>query len=259
MASRMSPAVLLTLLLVTGSGFAPADAGEGRFWPGKERWREAFRRAARDPVTWAPAAGAAVIGLGGWDEDITEWAMRETPVFGSNSNALKRSDDLRTATHLVMLGTVFVVDEPEQPWKNGVRRVLVQHAAAFATTTLTSGLKAATDRERPDGADRESFPSGHSSRSFSYAASGRRNLQDSDLPRGVRTGLGIAITTLAGGTAWARVEAGKHHPVDVLAGAALGNFISVLINDAFLDSHQQVRFGVQLGRDESRFMIAARW
>jgi len=35
-------------------------------------------------------------------------------------------------------------------------------------------------------------------------------------------------------TAWARVEAGKHYPSDVLAGAALAHFVTVFIHDAFL-------------------------
>ena len=259
MVHRMPSALFPALVLIAFAASMPAHAGKGSFWPGKDRWRQAVRTAARDPHTWAPAAGAAAIGLGGWDDGISDWAIRETPVFGSNRNALAWSDDLRTASHLAMLGTLFVVDEPDQPWKKGVRRLMVQHAAAYATTTLTAGLKAAVDRERPDRADRESFPSGHSSRSFSYAASARRNLQDSTLPRGVQTGLAVGMTTLAGATAWARVEAGKHHPSDVLAGAALGNFVSVLINDAFLDGKPDVAVGLNLSRAESRFTIVARW
>ncbi len=253
------PALYTALILVAVLVSAPAQAGQDRFWPTKERWRKAFRTAARDPVTWAPAAGAALIGLGGWDSDISDWAIRENPVFGSNQNAIEWSDDLRTAAHLAQLATLFVVAEPEHPWRSRGRRFVVQHAAAYVTTTLTSGLKAATDRERPDRSDRESFPSGHSSRSFSYAASGRRNLRDSGLPRGVREGLGIGLTSLAAGTAWARVEAGKHNPTDVLVGAALGNFVSVLINDAFLATKPDIMVGLYLGGGESGITLVARW
>jgi membrane-associated phospholipid phosphatase len=35
--------------------------------------------------------------------------------------------------------------------------------------------------------------------------------------------------------AWARVEARKHYPSDVLAGAALGHFLTAFIHDAFLN------------------------
>ena len=249
----------VALILALAISAVPLQAGGGRFWPDKERWRDALLTAARDPLTWVPAAGATVIGIGGWDSSISNWAIRETPVFGSSSNALNWSDNLRTASHLVLLGTMFTVHEPEKPWKKGARRFVVQHVAAITTTTLTSGLKTAADRDRPDGSDRESFPSGHSSRAFSYAASGRRNLRDSRLPRGLRTGIGIGLVTLAGGTAWARVEGGKHYPTDVLVGAALGNFVSVVINEAFLGAEPDIQVGVRLDRGESQLMIMARW
>ncbi len=40
---------------------------------------------------------------------------------------------------------------------------------------------------------------------------------------------------LASGVAWARVEGQKHYPSDVLAGAALGHFLTAFIHDAFLN------------------------
>ena len=40
----------------------------------------------------------------------------------------------------------------------------------------------------------------------------------------------------AWGTAWARVEAGKHYPSDVLASAALANFVAGFIQRAFISS-----------------------
>jgi hypothetical protein len=41
-------------------------------------------------------------------------------------------------------------------------------------------------------------------------------------------------TFLGYSVAWARVELGAHYPTDVLAGAVLGNFVSLLLHDAFL-------------------------
>ena len=49
-----------------------------------------------------------------------------------------------------------------------------------------------------------------------------------------KTAMRVGVMTLAAGTAWARVEAKKHFPSDVLAGAALGNFIASFVHDAFL-------------------------
>ena len=40
---------------------------------------------------------------------------------------------------------------------------------------------------------------------------------------------------VASGVAWARVEARRHYPSDVLAGAALGHFLTAFVHDAFLN------------------------
>jgi len=53
---------------------------------------------------------------------------------------------------------------------------------------------------------------------------------------GGTTSLRIGLASLTTGTAWARVEAGKHFPSDVLAGMALGHLIGAFINDVFWDS-----------------------
>ena len=75
------------------------------------------------------------------------------------------------------------------------------------------GLKRAFPEERPDHSDRRSFPSGHTSVSFSAAAS----LEDR---YGWKAGLpAFAVATFVG---VARVEARKHHWYDVVAGAAIG-------------------------------------
>jgi len=45
------------------------------------------------------------------------------------------------------------------------------------------------------------------------------------------------------GTGWARVEAQKHYPSDVLAGMALGNFMAAFIYDAFMGLEPPWRIG----------------
>ncbi len=54
------------------------------------------------------------------------------------------------------------------------------------------------------------------------------------MPGKVRLPLKITNFCLATGVAWARVEGERHYPSDVLAGAALGHFISAFIHDAFI-------------------------
>jgi membrane-associated phospholipid phosphatase len=54
------------------------------------------------------------------------------------------------------------------------------------------------------------------------------------MEEGLRLPLQIGNLLLATGVGWSRVEAGKHFPSDVLAGAALGHFLSAFIHDAFM-------------------------
>jgi hypothetical protein len=50
----------------------------------------------------------------------------------------------------------------------------------------------------------------------------------------VRTGL-KAVSYATGVTVgWARIESPSHFPSDVLAGAAIGDFLTLFIHDAFL-------------------------
>ncbi len=250
----------IALSMVSGLlAVSTARADQNKFWPKKDRWCSAFRQAARHPGTWAPAAGAVVVAVADLDQDISDWATGHTPIFGSVETATSRSDDLRTMTHIGMVATLFVVERGERPVGEWIGRFLVQHGAAVVTTSLTAGLKSVSGRTRPDGSDSESLPSGHSSRVFSYAASGWRNLGDSDLSPGWRRGLGIGITSLAAATAWARVEAGKHYPSDVLTGVALGNFITRVVNDAFLDHPNQVNVQASLGSDHYYLAVGWTW
>lgn len=231
---RAVPAIVV--LVAASSVLAARSPAKGRhFWPGKERWRRAAVVALRDPGTWVPAGGAVVIAAGGWDDNLSRWAVEHTPVFGSTRAALARSDDLRFASHLGMIATALFVPPGGEPrWRHRFKTLLVEQGGFVVTTSLTGALKSVTGRERPDMSDDLSFPSGHASQAFAYEASASYNLRAGTLPPPVRTGLDVLLKSLAAGTAWARVEGGVHYPSDVLAGAALGNFVSRLVCEAFL-------------------------
>jgi hypothetical protein len=245
------------LACVVAGSLSLAPPAHARFWPHGADWRHAAFEALRDPGTWAPAGTAVVIAAGGWDRDISDWAVKSTPIFGSVDNAETWSDRLRAASDVCMIGTALSVHDDEHPWLTRGKTLAIEEAGAIATTSLTSLLKNATDRERPDASDFESFPSGHASRAFAYAAGSRRNLDATGLGRGWRIGLTAGFETLAAGTAWARVEAGKHFPTDVLAGAALGNYVGLFVHDAFLRAGGNTQ--VFLNADPHRPSFTVSW
>jgi membrane-associated phospholipid phosphatase len=205
--------------------------------PGWERVRTSAVNAARNPWVWAPLLGAGVVQFDNWDHRISDWARSETPIFGSTENAAQWSDDLRTAAHITFLGTVaFTPGGSSAPeWVlNKAKGLGVQLTAAAVATGTTRLLKDATDRERPNGADTESFPSGHTTSSAVFGRLASENLESIEMSEPVRLGLDIGLDAVTIGTAWARVEAGAHFPSDTLVGMALGNFCGMFFNDAFL-------------------------
>jgi membrane-associated phospholipid phosphatase len=99
---------------------------------------------------------------------------------------------------------------------------------------VTGELKKRTDRERPNGLEDESFPSGHTSSSAAHTRLASRNLRSIDMSDDARLLSDVGLTALMVGTSWARIEAGWHFPSDTLFSMALGHFIASFLNDGFL-------------------------
>ncbi|MEA1927285.1 MAG: phosphatase PAP2 family protein [Candidatus Auribacterota bacterium] len=206
--------------------------------PSGHRFLSALTGAALDPGTWVPTAGALVFTIDDWDHKVSRWATRKTPVFGSNDKADRASTNLRDGL-LVWAGITTIATpggEDMGPWLlSKAKGGLVEFGAWKLSRMATNGLKSTTGRNRPDNSSDQSFPSGHSTQAFSASAIATLNINTIGIPPAIRTGLRITTVTAAVGTAWARVEAGRHYPTDVLAGAALANFITVFIYRSFLD------------------------
>jgi hypothetical protein len=244
---------------------ACATLPNGRSWgedatyrPGWERVKQSALHAARDPWVWAPLLGAGLLQIDDWDRAVSDWAREETPVFGSQQSAEDWSDDLKSASTVAFHGSVLATPSGADPsdWLlNKARAYLVEGSAIWLTSLTTQELKAATDRERPNGLAEESFPSGHTSASAVHTRLASRNLRSMDLEPGMRRGLDYGLHALTLGTSWARIEAGWHFPSDTLFSIALGYFLAAFFHDAFmgLDADPPVQLSVTPGGAELRW------
>jgi membrane-associated phospholipid phosphatase len=191
-----------------------------------------------EPQTFVPAAGALVFGLSKWDKKVSHWATEHTPIFGSIQNAqndrLYLEIPLYTEVFITALATPSGADSKDWVYSK-LKGIAVEGAAELVTAGATSLLKDATGRTRPNGSSNKSFPSGEASAAFSSVALSNRNLDSIELPQEVKIPLKVVNILLGSSVAWARVEAQEHFPSDVLAGAALGNFLSATVHDSFLN------------------------
>jgi hypothetical protein len=229
-------------IVVFASGCATLPNGHG--WgedatlrPGWTRMREAAVDAAKDPWVWAPLVGAAAFQIDNLDRRTSDWAREHTPVFGSQRHAEQWSDDLRDASAVAHYVTMIATpsgNEPAEWMLNKAKGALVDAAAVATTGFITNSVKDLSDRERPNGDDSASFPSGHTSSSAVHTRLASRNLRSIDMSEGWHRTADVGLTALTLGTSWARIEAGWHYPSDTLVGMALGNFIASFVNDAFL-------------------------
>ena len=103
--------------------------------------------------------------------------------------------------------------------------------AAVVNFGYTELLKVAVGRERPNGQDNKSFPSGHTSNSFALAAVAERHY-------GWK--VGVPAYVLAAVVGASRIQQDKHYLSDVVAGATLGYIVGrtvVRVNSQPLETH----------------------
>ncbi len=229
--------LLLTALAMGCSSMSPR--GPQLRMPGtaQDAARAAWT-ALRDPMVWGPAAGAAVFLVADADASVSDWAVEETPLFGSPEDAASFSDDARlwlfgAFTGSAALAMLDADAGAAEPAVDAGRFLAVQYGAAGGALATTYVLKRAVGRERPNGSSDLSMPSGHATHAFAYAGWWSRNLDYLAVDARAKPWLRGSGYTLAGLTAWARVEAERHYPSDVLMGTAIANFFVRWFDEMF--------------------------
>jgi membrane-associated phospholipid phosphatase len=241
-ACGLRAATIGTLLAVWLPGCTSLPNGRG--WgedvtvtPGWGRVSTAAVRAASDPWVWGPLAAAGVTQVNHWDRKVSNWARRETPIFGSQSSATTWSNNLRSASVAANAVTILLTPSEEfgTSWIfDKLKGYAVDVVAATVAVESTTGIKSVVSRPRPNGSGDDSFPSGHAATVSSYTRLATVNLDEIDINDTARQALDVGLQAINFGTAWARIEGGWHYPSDTLVSIAIGNFCGMFFNDAFM-------------------------
>jgi len=116
---------------------------------------------------------------------------------------------------------------------------LRQFAWAFGGSVgATYALKSLVDKERPDGTDNDSFPSGHATSAFASAAF---------LDRRYGHRYGIPAYALATWVAYSRVDNDHHYLEDVAAGAAIALIANRLLTTKYDHDTMQISMAPNVG------------
>lgn len=223
--------VIATLMLGTGCATTPAGNSVSETQSPFSRFTHAARTAFYDKGTWPLLLGAAVFRNSDYDAKVADYAMDHKPLFTTDERAERYTDILRSAGYVFTYGTALAVDET---WSDSGKRVLTDTSALYTTRLITKQMNLQVDREYPNGGGNDAFGSHHAASPFAAAALTRRNVDDLDISEWSTTGINVSAYAIATASAWGRIEMGLHYPSDQLVSAAVGNFIAIIFNDAFL-------------------------
>jgi len=231
--------MIFIISILCGCSTLPNGKGWGAdatMLPGWDKMGKAAYNAAVSPFTWLPVAGAAILQIDNWDHKISRWASDKTPIFGSQINANNWSNYLLYSSGALYGTTALLTPSGDQAGEwltDKIKGFIVGGAAIGLSEGIVGILQPALDRGRPDGSQ-QSFPSGHATAAASFSTLAAKNIAVMHLPRSAEIASDSGLVLITASTAWARVEAKKHYPADILAGMAIGHFISSFLNDAFL-------------------------
>lgn len=175
-----------------------------------------------------------------------------------NKNLSTNIDDY---TRFAPIAAMYIADglgvQAENHWFDQTKN------AAFSlllTQLITTGLKVNIDKERPNGANNEALPSGHTSLAFASATVFYEEFKNTE-PLLAYSGYTFALAT-----AYLRMAKNKHWFSDVILGSAVGMAITKLVYhfdhlfawNPFMKSERLV-LTPSFGNGRSGFYLAVRF
>ena len=150
------------------------------------------------------------------------WRLARVVALLILANSAPASDPVEVAGTALEVAVTATAVGLTLGYKDGTGTLQFGESAAL-TLGVTYALKYGVNETRPNGG-RQSFPSAHASISFASAEFMRK-----------RYGweYGVPAYAAAAFVAYSRVEAGEHHPQDVVAGAAIGIISSYIFTRPF--------------------------
>jgi membrane-associated phospholipid phosphatase len=202
----------------------------GRFFP--NLFRGTIGIASTDNIKPLLVGGGAT-GIGAlFDDEVADWTADPEHGFGNSLEGGAAPAAVGAAV-AVLFATGRAADGPRY------RAMTYDLMHAFLINAgYTTLLKEVVRRERPNGDDQLSFPSGHASNAFTLAAVAERHY-------GWKAGL--PAYTLASLVAVSRLQRNKHYLSDVMAGATLGYIVGrtvVRVNGRALDAPRGAQLSV---------------
>lgn len=250
--------LIVLVMLVSGCASTKGHWGSGvTLTPGWGRVWDSAVNAAIDPLTWVPLARAVVFTYDDWDEKVVDWAVDNTPIFGDVDDADDRSSNLRTVSYVNAGVAALVVPSGtgSEMVLNKTKGMVAGLAVVGLNGAVTEWIKSSTDRQRPDSDSTNSFPSGHTSSATIAATLAARTIDQTTLTPTQKTVWKVGSYGVAVLTGWARVEAGRHYPSDVLAGFALGHFLGAFLNDAFINPNARDEMSLEVDVTPDRTVL----
>jgi membrane-associated phospholipid phosphatase len=161
------------------------------------------------------------------------------------SCGLAKADSIQTIGD-VLFGVIPVTAFASTVYMDDAEGRQQFYPAFLSNAAATAVLKYTVKRERPDGSDNYSFPSGHTSIAFQGAAFIHK-----------RYGIEYAAPAyiLATFVGYSRVESNKHHTSDVLAGALLG----IASSFYFVDPYTKAVISPEVTKGYYGVNLAAQW